>query len=103
MGFLSDVGGFLADLGDGVGDGAEDLFKDLVSHVGAPDEMAAQLVRLAEQVEQFGRQLAQDAAKMSWQGDAADSFRQHTAHLTEQFGAVSLQLRDAAGLADKLV
>lgn len=103
MSFLSDVGDFFAGVGEGVGGGAEDLFKDLISHVGAPDEMAGQLVELAEQIERFGSQLAQDAAKMSWQGSAADSFRQHTAHLTQQFSAVSLQLRNAAGLADKLV
>ena len=103
MSFLSDVGDFFAGVGEGVGGGAEDLFKDLISHAGAPDEMAGQLARLADQVEQFGKQLAQDAAKMNWQGSAADSFRLHTAHLTQQFSAVSLQLRDAAGLADKLV
>jgi uncharacterized protein YukE len=40
---------------------------------------------------------------MSWQGEAAESFRQHTAQLSQQFAAISAELRDAAGLAGELV
>lgn len=101
MGFLSDVGDFFADMGDDVGGSVAGLFDDLFRS-GAPDEMAGQLMRLAQQVDQLGAQLAGDAAEMNWQGYAADSFRQHTAHLSEQFRAISTELRDAADLAANL-
>ena len=102
MGILSDVGGYLTGLAEGTADGVHHLFDDLFSD-GTGHEMAGQLAQLAEQVEQLGRQLAADAAAMSWQGEAAESFRQHTAQLSQQFAAISSELRDAAGLAGSLV
>ena len=83
--------------------GAEGLLKDLSEHVGTPTELAEQLKQMAAQLELLGRQLTQDAAKVTWQGQAADSFRQHTAQLSQQFAQVSSELGDAAGLAATLV
>lgn len=103
MGFLSDVGGFFTDMGEGVGDSVEGLFHDVLGRAGEPKELAAQLMQLAEQVEQLGKQLQADAAKASWQGEAADAFRQHTARLSAQFSAVSTEIRDAAGVAAELI
>ena len=87
----------------GVGDGVEGLFKDLFDHVGGPAELAAQLKQMAQQLEQLGQQLAGDAAKVTWQGEAADSFRQHTAQLSQQISQISTELGDAAGLAGTLI
>lgn len=102
MGFLGDVAGFAADLDDGVGDGVRDLFHDLFTD-GTSQDMVRQLALLADQVEQLGRRLVADAATMNWQGEAADSFREHSAQLSQQFAAVSDELREAADLAGKLI
>jgi hypothetical protein len=98
MGLLGDVGDMFAGLDDGV----QGLFHDLFSD-GPAEDMAGQLMLLAEQVERLGRQLLADAEAMSWQGEAAGSFREHTASLSQQFAAISDELRDAAGLAGKLI
>jgi len=96
---LHGVAGFLT----GVGDGVEGLFKDLFDHVGGPAELAAQLKQMAQQLEQLGQQLVGDAAKATWQGEAADAFRQHTAQLSQQVSQISTELGDAAGLAAALI
>ena len=93
------VAGFLTSVGDGV----EDLFRGLFDHVGTPAEMAAQLKQMAQTLEQLCVQMTADAASVSWQGEAADAFRQHTSNLSQQFSQISKDLSDAAGLAAGLI
>jgi hypothetical protein len=107
MGFLDDVGGFIDDVGSAAGDLTQDVFGSGGSPAAAGgngylfQDLIARLEQMAEGVARCEAVVA-GAAAMSWQGEAADAFRQQTQALTEQFAEISSDLNRAAGYAGTL-
>lgn len=107
MGFLDDVGGFIDDVGSAAGDLTQDVFGSGGSPAPANDngfffqDLITRLEQTAASVAQC-QALVAGAAAMSWQGEAAEAFRQETGALTKQFAEISGDLNRAVGYARTL-
>lgn len=99
IGAVKDVGSFLSGLGSDV----SGFFSSLFGAIGEPEQIAEQLRAMAKQVDELGQKLQQDATQASWQGEAANAFRSHTAQLSSQFSQISSDLNHAADLAAMMI
>lgn len=107
MGFLDDVGGFIDDVGSTAGDLTRDIFGSGGSPAPANDngfffqDLSTRLEQMAASVAQC-ETLVAGAAAMTWQGEAADAFRQETGALKKQFAEIASDLSRATGYARTL-